>query len=66
MTFFMRVILEKNEVFSLFKGNFPLYVAFGRTTPLGGLSTKILLAAFFRFMQILFSITWALTFAVPK
>ncbi len=47
MTFFMRAILEKNEVFTIFKGSFPLYVAVGWTTPLGGLSTKILLAAFF-------------------
>ncbi|SFP99475.1 hypothetical protein SAMN05216419_10439 [Nitrosomonas cryotolerans] len=40
MTFVMRAILEKNEVFPLFKESFPLYVVLGRTTPLGGLFTK--------------------------
>ncbi len=59
--------LGKSEAFSSFLRSFlPPYATFGRTAPRASLSTKILLAAFFRFMQILFSMTWALTFTVPK
>ncbi len=54
-------VLVEMEVFSLFFRKLPpLMQHLGGLLPCAGLSTKILLAAFLRFMQILFSMTWAL------
>ncbi|PXV74505.1 hypothetical protein SAMN05216317_1376 [Nitrosomonas eutropha] len=61
------VFNRKMKFYSFSKGVFHPYAALGQTAPLlNGSSTKILLAAFFRFMQMLFSTTWTLTFIVPK
>lgn len=63
---FLYVFNRKMKFYSFFKGVFYPYAALGRTTLLlNGSSTKILLAAFFRFMQMLFSTAWALTFILP-